>query len=79
MMAADRVDPSLQLEATLADFRDRYGFPGATAAIVLPDGTIVTAATGLADVEGGRAMTPDTPMLSASVGKTFVAPTVLAL
>ena len=54
-------------------------FPGATAAIALPDGTVMTAATGLADVEAGRAMTPETPMLAASIGKSFVAATVLAL
>jgi D-alanyl-D-alanine carboxypeptidase len=53
--------------------------PGATAAIALPDGTVVTAAVGLADVENARPMTPDTPMLAASIGKTFVAATVLAL
>ncbi|MBS9405273.1 beta-lactamase family protein [Halomonas sp. TRM85114] len=68
-----------RLEATLEDFHARYGFPGATAAISLPDGKVATAATGLADVEAGRAMTPETPMLAASIGKTFVAATVLAL
>lgn len=68
-----------RLAATLDEFRERYGFPGATAAIALPDGTVMAAATGLADVEAGRAMTPDTPMLAASIGKSFVAATVLAL
>jgi len=68
-----------RLAATLDSFQERYGFPGATAAIALPDGTVMTAATGLADVEAGRAMTPDTPMLAASIGKSFVAATVLAL
>lgn len=73
------VEVEAGLRATLDAFRERYGFPGATAAIALPDGTIVTAATGLADVETGRAMTPGTSMLAASIGKTFVAVTVLAL
>jgi D-alanyl-D-alanine carboxypeptidase len=77
--AQDGVDLSADLAATLEDFRARYGFPGATAAIALPDGTVAAAATGLADVEFGRGMTPDTPMLAASIGKTFVAATVLAL
>lgn len=67
------------LAATLGEFRERYGFPGATAAIALPDGTVMTSATGLADVEAGRAMAPETPMLAASIGKSFVAATVLAL
>lgn len=78
-MAQDSTGLSARLEAILDDFRARYGFPGATAAIILPDGTLATAATGLADVETGRAMTPDTPMLAASIGKSFVAVTALAL
>ena len=77
--AAGGSDLSAGLAATLGDFRARHGFPGATAAIALPDGTLVAAATGLADVEFARGMTPDTPMLAASIGKTFVAATVLAL
>lgn len=68
-----------ELRTTLEALRDRYGFPGATAAIALPDGTIATAATGLADVEARRAMTSGTRMLAASIGKTLVAATVLAL
>lgn len=68
-----------RLAATLDEFRARYGFPGATAAIVLVDGRLETAATGFADVEARRRMTPATPMLAASIGKTFVAATVLAL
>ena len=72
-------DLSVRIEGTLDGFRDRYGFPGATAAIALPTGTVATAATGLADVEAGREMTTQTRMLAASIGKTFVAATVLAL
>lgn len=68
-----------RLASVLADFHERYGFPGATVAIALPDGTIMSAATGLADIEAGRAMTTETPMLAASIGKSFVAATVLAL
>jgi D-alanyl-D-alanine carboxypeptidase len=68
-----------RLASVLEGFHARYGFPGATAAIALPDGRVVTAATGLADVEAGRAMTPVTPMLAASIGKSFVGTTVLAL
>ncbi|MEQ8694540.1 MAG: serine hydrolase domain-containing protein [Gammaproteobacteria bacterium] len=79
LKAQDGPDLSAQLENTLAGFQDRYGFPGATAAIALPDGTVVVTAVGLADVEAGRAMTPETRMLAASIGKTFVAATVLAL
>jgi D-alanyl-D-alanine carboxypeptidase len=79
LMAQETANFTMRLEAILEDFRDRYAFPGATAAIALLDGTVATAATGLADVENVRAMTPETPMLAASIGKTFVAATLLAL
>jgi hypothetical protein len=52
--AQDAVDVSARLEAVLDHARARYGFPGATAAVALPDGTVATAATGLADVELGQ-------------------------
>jgi D-alanyl-D-alanine carboxypeptidase len=39
----------------------------------------MSAATGLADVEQGRAMMPETPMPAASIGKSFVGAVVLAL
>lgn len=78
-LAEVETDLTVRLINTLDAFRERYGFPGATAAIVLPDGTVATAAAGLADVEADRVMTPRTPMLAASIGKTFVAATVLSL
>lgn len=79
MMAQTGSDLSTRLKAVLENFHQRHDFPGATAAIALADGAVVTAATGLADLESGRAMTPETPMLAASIGKTFVAATILAL
>jgi D-alanyl-D-alanine carboxypeptidase len=68
-----------RLASVLEDFHARYGFPGATSAIALPEGTVMSAVTGLADVEQGRAMMPETPMLAASIGKSFVGAAVLAL
>jgi len=79
LAAEDHFGLRADMQSTLDAFRDRYGFPGATAAIALPDGTVITAATGFADIEAARAMTPETRMLAASIGKTFVAATVLAL
>ena len=67
------------MQALLDRFHAEYGFPGATAAVSLPDGTLLVVATGLADVESETPMTPQTPMLAASIGKTFVGATVLAL
>ncbi len=57
----------------------KYGFPGATAACILPDGTVEAIATGQADREHHIPMTPDSRMLAASIGKTFVAATAVAL
>ena len=75
----DRSELAARLEVALEDFQNRYGLPGATAAIAIHDGDVIVAATGLADIEHARAMTPDTPMLAASIGKSFVAAAVLAL
>ena len=36
-------------QAVLDSLRSEYQFPGATAAYILPDGTVATVATGLAD------------------------------
>ena len=72
-------DVEAQLQAALDSLREEYGFPGATAALMLSDGTLVVAATGLADRESEVVMTPDTRMLAASIGKTFVSSTVLGL
>lgn len=68
-----------QLTATLAAFQEQYGFPGATAAIALPDGLVIAAAVGMADVEAKTPMKPETRMLAASIGKSFVAATALSL
>lgn len=69
----------IQLQAVLDSLHDQYRFPGMAAAYILPDGTIVSTATGLADIESGVEMTTDARMLVASIGKSFVAATVLAL
>lgn len=77
--AQNPIDLEARLEETLADFRAHFDFPGATAAIALPDGTVATVAAGLADLEANRSMSSETLMLAASIGKTLVAATVLAL
>jgi D-alanyl-D-alanine carboxypeptidase len=66
-------------QAELDALHGQYRFPGATAAFALPDGSVHVAATGMADVELGIAMVPESRMLAASIGKTFVAATVVAL
>lgn len=66
-------------QAALDALQQEYGFPGATAACVLQDGTSTVAAAGVADRETGAPMTVRARMLAASIGKSFVAATVLAL
>ena len=66
-------------QSALDAFQKEYGFPGATAAFVLQDGTSGVVATGVADVEAGTPMTTESRMLSASIGKTFVGATTVAL
>ena len=66
-------------QSALDAFQKEYGFPGATAAFVLQDSTSGVAATGIADVEAGTPMKAESRMLSASIGKTFVGATAVAL
>ena len=68
-----------RFQVELDALRQEYGFPGATAAYVLQDGSVGRVATGTADLEGEQAMKPGSTMLAASVGKTFVSATALAL
>ena len=68
-----------EMEALLEDFRTTYGFPGATAAVVLPDGSLKVVAVGLSDAEHARPMTTNSRMLAASIGKSFWGALVLSL
>lgn len=68
-----------RVQDLLASFHDEYGFPGATVAYVLQDGTRGDAFVGLADVEADNPMTPQSRMLAASIGKTFVGALVVSL
>jgi len=71
--------PQDRLNYLLDSFLQDYGFPGATAAIARRDGSVVTAATGVADAEADTPMTSDSRMLAAGIGKSFVAMTALSL
>lgn len=75
---AARMQPAT-FQATLDSMRDRYELPGATAAYVSADGSSGVAATGFADVESRRPMTPGSRMLAASIGKSFVGATAALL
>lgn len=66
-------------QAALDSMRNRYDLPGATAAYAWVDGTVGAAATGFADAEARAPMTTESRMLAASIGKTFVGATAVAL
>ncbi|WP_405236560.1 serine hydrolase domain-containing protein [Lentisalinibacter orientalis] len=72
-------DPTAAFQDALEALHAEHGFPGATAACILPDGSVSVAATGLADVDAGRPMRPDDRMLAASIGKTFTGAMALAI
>jgi D-alanyl-D-alanine carboxypeptidase len=66
---AERV--AARCDVVLAGLIER-GIPGASAAIVLPDGAVVARAAGMADADKSIPLTPAARMLSGSVGKTYV-------
>ncbi|PWE17780.1 hypothetical protein DDZ18_09000 [Marinicauda salina] len=67
------------LRDTLAEARAEFDFPGATAAVVLPGGDVVSVAVGEADPANGVAMRPDHRLLGGSIGKTLVAAAAIDL
>ena len=79
--SAPQGEPGLQaqFQRELDALQENYDFPGATAAFALADGSTGVVATGLSDIESGTPMLPSSRMLAASIGKTFVSATLLAL
>ena len=67
------------LQARLDSLTDNRIVPGATLSVRFGDGTNISLASGLADVEKEIPMKPDDIMLSGSVGKTYVAAVILKL
>jgi Beta-lactamase class C and other penicillin binding proteins len=68
-----------RLQYELDRLRQKFRFPGATCAYILSNGTIGEVASGIADTETNTPMTIKSKMLTASIGKTFVGATVVAL
>lgn len=68
-----------EFQCALDSLVNHFGFPGATAAYTLPDGTTEVFASGFSDLESGIKMTKQSRMLAASIGKTFVAATLISL
>ena len=78
---AQAVNPDLQdrLQKKLDSLAKAHQMPGATFALVFPEGATLSLATGYEDREAFRLMNPNTPMLVGSTGKTFVAALVLQM
>jgi len=73
VFAADESNLQARLQAKLDEMRAASGVAGVSAAIVLGDGKLRTAVSGLADVETKTPLTLNHRMLAGSIGKTFVA------
>jgi len=67
------------IQRKLDQLQVQYGFPGATAGFVLPDGRSGATSVGFSDLKSKRRMAPDDLLLAGSIGKTFVAATMLQL
>src|SRR5437899_5380255 len=68
-----------RLQRKLDDLCAKNGFPGATAAVVLPDGQVISISTGLSDVEANKHMQPSDRILAGSIGKTYFAAVMMRL
>jgi len=67
------------VQEVLDDMRAAHGFPGATLAWTGDDGAVQVRVTGWSDPDTDAPMAPDSRMLAASIGKSFVAAAALAL
>jgi D-alanyl-D-alanine carboxypeptidase len=83
---AAAAEPRALDDATVAEVQTRldkaiseHALPGATAAIVTDDGQRVSFSAGFADKDIGRAMSPETRMMSGSIGKMFAAAVAVSL
>lgn len=68
-----------KIQFKLDSLRESSGFPGATLAFNLKDGTLLKFATGLSNLENNIKMKPDDIMFTGSTGKTFVSAVVMQL
>jgi CubicO group peptidase (beta-lactamase class C family) len=78
-LAALAVADLPDLQAVLDEQRAAQDVPGVSAVVVRRDEVVFAAGSGVADIETGRAMTPDTPLYIGSVSKVLTAALVLRL
>ena len=68
-----------RLQGALEKARKKFGLPGVSATVILPDGATWTGVAGYANTATKRRVTPGTPFAAASVTKTFTAALILRL
>jgi D-alanyl-D-alanine carboxypeptidase len=72
-------DLRARLQSVVEAFHAGGAFPGVSAAVSLPDGSIIAVTSGEADTVLHTSMTPDGLMLQGSVGKTYFAALAMQL
>lgn len=77
--AQDEVILLGKLQSWADDLQKRSGVPGLSIAIAWPDGKVVAAAAGAADLDSGEKMTVSHRLMSGSIGKTYFAALFLQL
>ena len=78
-VAAPSADLPTRLQAVLDAYHAGGTFPGASAAVSLPDGTVIPLTVGEADTVQHIPMDPSHRMLQGSVGKTYFAALAMQL
>jgi D-alanyl-D-alanine carboxypeptidase len=68
-----------ELQQKLDELCKNEGFPGVTAAVILPGDQCISLASGFADIEAKRKMKPLDRMMAGSIGKTYAAAVALQL
>lgn len=74
-----RADRMARFQALMEEFHAGGTFPGANAAVSLPDGTVLTIPVGEADTTLHLPMAPEARMPQGSVGKTYFAAVAMRL
>jgi CubicO group peptidase (beta-lactamase class C family) len=64
-------------DACVAEVVEMHGSPSMAVALVTPGGVMWSKGYGYANIEEGRAATPDTPYLLSSIAKTFIGTAVM--
>lgn len=77
LVAGDNTEE--RVRQALVALRGELSFPGASVAWVGGNAEVHTLAIGVADPATGRALSPESRMLAASIGKSFAAAAILSL